>query len=181
MSSGCQTEAEILELCGNNNQNPQLMTEISTINRRSVVFSSASQTISSTVSSASQTYPSPEICQAETLECVVCNKTFLNAHLLKVHAANEHDLVLSQLKLLDHSETDHFIRFLKRIELDVNYIEDRKKFYPSHWEHLGERIKFRKLAQIKLAITSQQIEDNMRKNDFKIITTYGRTISNNEI
>ena len=98
-----------------------------------------------------------------------------------MHAANEHDLVLNQLKLLDHSEKDHFIRFLKSIELDVKYIEDRKKFYPSHWEHKGERIRFRKLAQIKLAITSQQIEDNMRKNDFKIITTYGRTISNNEI
>ena len=170
LSSGCQTEAEILELCSNNNRNPQLI--------NSTEFSSAFKTISSTVSNASQTHPSPDICQVETLDCVVCNKTYLNAHLLKVHAANEHDLVLNQLKLLDHGEKDHFIRFLKSIELDVKYIEDRKN---SHWEHKGERIRFRKLAQIKLAITSNQIKDNMRKNDVKIIRTYERTISNNEI
>ena len=47
LSSGCQTEAEILELCSNNNRNPQLI--------NSIVFSSASQTIPSTVSNASQT------------------------------------------------------------------------------------------------------------------------------
>ena len=32
---------------------------------------------------------------------------------------------------------------------------------------MEERIKFRKLAQIKLEMTTKQIEDNIEKNDFK--------------
>ena len=179
--SGSQTEAEIPKVCTNNNSKP---------NKSSAVVSIASQTITSTISSASQTYSSPDMfssditqlsCQAKTLECVVCNKTLLNAHLLKVHAAEEHDLVLSPLKLLDYDEEDYFVRFLKSIELDRNYIEDRKKFYPSHWDDLGERVKFRKLAQIKLGITSMQIEDNMRKNYVNLTRAYGWSFSNNEI
>ena len=178
---GSQTEAKNPEVCSNNN---------SKANRSSAVVSIASQTISSTISSASQTCPSPDMsssditelsCQAETLYCVVCNKTLLNVHLLKVHAAKEHDLVLSPLKLLDYDEKDYFVRFLKSIELDENYIEDRKKFYPSHWDDLGERVKFRKLAQIKLGITSMQIEDNMRKNDVNNTRAYGWSFSNKEI
>ena len=181
MSSASQTEAEIPEVCSNNNPNP---------NRSSAVVSSASQTISSTASSSSQTYPSPDMsssditqlsCQADSLYCVVCNKTFLTAHLLKMHAAKEHDLVLSPLKLLDYDEKDYFVRFLRSMELDENYIEDRKKFYPLHWDNLGERVKFRKLAQIKLGITSMQIEDNMRKNDVNNTRAYGWSFSNKEI
>ena len=82
-------------------------------------------------------------------------------------------------------QLDHPVRreelFLKRIEVDENYIEDRKKFYPLHWDHLGERIKFRKLAQIKLGITRKKIEDNMRKNDVNNTRAYGWSFSNNEI
>ena len=186
VSSASQTEAEILEVCSNNNPKPQLM------NKSSTVASSASQTTSLTISSASQTYPLLEMlssnmnqlsCQADTLDCIVCNETFNNSHLLKVHAADEHGLVLNQQKLLDCNEKDNFIRFFKSMELEENYIEERKHFYPSHWDQVGveDRIKFRKLAQIKLAITSKKIEDDLRKNEVKNNRSYKWSFCSNEI
>ena len=61
----------------------------------------------------------------------------LIAHLLEVHAADEHGLVLNKQKLLDCNEKDNFIRFFKSMELEENYIEERKHFYPSHWDQVG--------------------------------------------
>ena len=58
------------------------------------------------------------------------------------------------------------------MQVDEEYIEQRKQFYPVHWDSLGERIKIRKLAQMKLTIVSEKIEENMRRNDFKN-TNYG--------
>ena len=152
-----QTETESFETT-NNNPNPK-----STI-------SSASQTHSSTVSRASQTSSdmSNSDIAAETIDCVVCDKTFFSASSLRMHTENEHGLILCQLKLVDNdAEKDPFVRFIKSMQVDEEYIEERKQFYPAHWDSLGERVKIRKLAQMKLGIVSEKIEENMRKNDYK--------------
>ena len=82
-------------------------------------------------------------------------------------------MILNKQILTDYEEEDAFVRFIKSMEVGKEYIEERIKFYPSHWDHLGERVKIRKLAKIKLAITSNQIEENMKKNDVKKIRYYG--------
>ena len=130
---------------------------------------------SSSVSRASQTTSLLEISNtnAEVIECVVCNKNFLNANSLEVHADMEHQLILNTQILTDYEEKDAFVRFVKSIELENEYIEERIKFYPPHWDHLGERVKIRKLAQMKLTITCGRIEENMKNNDVKKIRYYG--------
>ena len=131
--------------------------------------------ISSTASTASQTNSLPEIsnADAEIIECVVCNKTFTDANSLQVHAEVEHQLILNTQILTDYEEEDAFVRFIKSMEVGKEYIEERIKFYPPHWDHLGERVKIRKLAKMKLAITSSQIEENIKKNYVKKIKFYG--------
>ena len=115
-----------------------------------------------TVCRGSQTSSSSEVSFSvigehglQTFDCVVCDKTFLSADSLQVHVQSEHDLMLDLGKLTDHHEKDPFVRFLKSMEVGEEYIEERIKLYPSHWDHVGERVKFRRLAQIKLAITSK--------------------------
>ena len=112
---------------------------------------------------------------------MVCNETHLDADSLRVHAQNQHGLVLNLEKLTDHNEPDLFVRFIKSMEVAEDYIEDRKRFYPSHWDQLGERVKIRKLAQIKLAITSKCIEKNMEKNDVRRIKHSGLIYESNTI
>ena len=70
--------------------------------------------------------------------------------------------------LTDHEERDPFIRFFHSMEVDQEYIEQRKKHYPEEWDNVGvgQRIKFRMLAQMKLENTSKKIEENMKINDF---------------
>ena len=139
------------------------------------IASQTSPSTSSSVSRASQTNSLPEISNvdAETIECVVCNKAFSDANSLQVHAEVEHELILNAQILTDYEEEDAFVRFVKSMEVGKEYIEERIKFYPPHWDHLGERVKIRKLAKMKLAITSSRIEENMKKNDVKKIRYYG--------
>ena len=112
---------------------------------------------------------------------MICNETFPNVHTLQAHVQSEHDLMLHSDKLIDNNEPDPFVRFVKSMEVDDEYIEDRIKFYPSHWDHLEERVKIRKLAQIKLTITSKRIEENLEKNDIKKIKFYGWSYDSNNI
>ena len=139
-----------------------------------------------TVCRGSQTSSSSEVSFSvigehglQTFDCVVCDKTFLSADSLQVHVQSEHDLMLDLGKLNDHHEKDPFVRFLKSMEVGEEYIEERIKLYPSHWDHVGERVKFRRLAQIKLAITSKRIEENMEKNDIKKIKFCGWSYDTN--
>ena len=92
-----------------------------------------------------------------------------------MHAESDHGL---KLCLQDSKENDPFVRFLKSMELDPDYIEHRKKYYPTHWEHVKERIKFRRLAQLKHEITSKQIAKNMEENDVNSLRYIGRSYSN---
>ena len=104
--------------------------------------------------------------EAQTFECFVCNQIFLSPELLKLQAVCDHNLKICPLRLIDFEEEDTFVQFLKSMEVGKEYIEQRMKHYPEEWKYVGERIKFRKLAQMKLEMTSKQIEENMEKNDF---------------
>ena len=105
--------------------------------------------------------------ESEPFQCFVCNRTFTTAEFLISHAESDHDLQLCLGKLINYKEEDGFVRFFKSIEVSKNYIEQRLQYYPEDYAHVEERIKFRKLAQLKLGITSKQIENNMKKNDYK--------------
>ena len=119
--------------------------------------------------------------QSETFDCVLCHENFSTADSLQVHSQSEHDILLNPDKLTDHNEEDAFVRFIKSMEVGDEYIEERKKLYPSHWDHLSERVKIRKLAQIKLTITSRCIEENMKKNDVRKIKDSGLSYECNTI
>ena len=183
-----QTEAVSQDESENNNLTPKHAEVISKSSQGSttdssasiITFSTASQTSSSPpeVSCSVIGEPSPQI---KTFNCVICNETFPNVHTLQAHVQSEHDLMLHSDKLIDNNEPDPFVRFVKSMEVDDEYIEDRIKFYPSHWDHLEERVKIRKLAQIKLTITSKRIEENMEKNDIKKIKFYGWSYDSNNI
>ena len=69
----------------------------------------------------------------------------------------------------DFNEEDAFIRFLRSIKLESEYIATRKNLYPEHWNHVEDRMKFRILAKQKLELCSRLIEDNLNKNDVKKI------------
>ena len=126
--------------------------------------------------------PSTEFClQEETFSCFVCNTIFSKAELLIKHTASDHGLELCPFKLTDRGEEDQFVRFLKSIKFDQEYIEDRLKYYPVDWEHVEERIKFRKLAQLKLEITSKQIEKNMENKDISSFRYCGWSFDSNSI
>ena len=112
-------------------------------------------------SSSSSSQTETEV--SEIFECYVCGQVFDSASQIREHTYNIHDIKLNLETLLDISETDSFVRFVKSIVLGNEYINARIKLYPEHWDHVSERIKIRMLAQKKLEICSWHIENNMRK------------------
>ena len=102
-----------------------------------------------------------------SFECFVCNQLFNEASDLKEHTKEYHDVELRLVKLSDLSEEDPFIRYVKSIKLELDYISKRLKLYPDNWteDHIEARIKFRLLAQKKLEICSRRIEENMKENE----------------
>ena len=110
-----------------NKLDKQLLAAKMPIVKNSSTASIASQTspsTSSSVSRASQTNSLPEISNvdAETIECVVCNKAFSDANSLQVHAEVEHQLILDAQKLTDYEEEDAFVRFVKSMEVGLKNI-----------------------------------------------------------
>ena len=47
--------------------------------------------------------------------------------------------------------------------MNDKYINERRKLYPENWDHIEERIKIRLLAQKKLEICSERIEENLKE------------------
>ena len=104
------------------------------------------------------------------------NKVVFNeAPELKKHVKAEHDLSINLDKLNDEEgeEDDDFVRFVKSIEMESDYIQERLKYYPEHWDHIEERVKIRFLAMKKLEICSRHIENNMKQIDVKNISYSG--------
>ena len=107
---------------------------------------------------------------SKSFNCFVCDKAFTEASQLKTHAYDEHEIELNLDNLLNFNEEDVFIRFLRSIKLESEYVATRITLYPVHWEHIEDRMKFRMLAKHKLEICSRRIEDNLKKNDVKNIS-----------
>ena len=119
-------------------------------------------------------HPSKPYLKTETVGCIICDETFSKVELLRVHTEHEHDIKLCPVKLTDHEEKEPFVRFFESMEFTEAYLESRKNYYPEDWGQVEteNRIKFRKLAQLKLKNTSQQIEQKMEKTDFLSITNF---------
>ena len=116
--------------------------------------------------------PSKPYLQTETVGCIICDEIFSKVELLGVHTEQEHDLKLCPMKLTEHEEKEPLVRFFQSMEFPEDYLESRKKYYPKDWGQLEDRIKFRKLAQLKLKNTSKQIEQKIEKTDFMNITNF---------
>ena len=102
--------------------------------------------------------------ELKVFNCFICPEIFQCATDLKVHAKNEHDLSINTDILIDTAEKDLFVRFVRSIYLSSDYIEERVKYYPEHWDKKAERIKIRLMAQKKLEDCSKHIENNMIVN-----------------
>ena len=140
-----------------------------------------------TLSSSTQTAPfhaasSLEKCPVTGREfkCFVCSDNFNTvvfneAPEFEKHMKAEHELSINLDKLYDEEgeEDDDFVRFVKSIEMESDYIQERIKYYPEHWDHIEERVKFRFLAMKKLEICSKHIENNMKWMDVKNISYSG--------
>ena len=103
----------------------------------------------------------------QSFECLVCREKFNTASLLSEHADSEHELSIDAEKLTDPNEDDTFLKFLRSMNIDAEYLKQREKYYPENSDHIHERIKIRIISQIKFASHSRAIEYNMQENDFK--------------
>ena len=111
---------------------------------------------------------------SRSVQCLICEKNCITAEDLAKHAYAEHDVFMDVEKLADYNEEDDFLRFLKSMIIDQQYLEDRIKYYAKNSDHLYERIKIRIIAQIKFSSFSIAIERNMNKNDYKNSIYKGR-------
>ena len=111
--------------------------------------------------------PSSSSIASQSVQCLICAETCKTADDLVEHAAAEHDISINVKKVTDFEERDSFLRFLKSMIVDQQYLEDRVKYYPENSDHIYERIKIRIIAQIKFLSFSRTFERNMRENDYK--------------
>ena len=101
----------------------------------------------------------------ESFNCFVCDEVFTEASQLRTHGYDKHEIELSLDNLLYFNEEDAFIRFLRSIKMESEYIATRRNLYPEHWDHVEDRMKFRMLAKRKLEMCSRLIEENLKKNE----------------
>ena len=104
---------------------------------------------------------------SKSIQCLVCSENFYSADELIEHAGSEHDLSIDAETLSDSNENDDFVKFLRSMNIDDEYLKDREKYYPEKSDHLHERIKIRIIAQMKFSSHSLAIERNMKENDLK--------------
>ena len=75
--------------------------------------------------------------------CLICGKSFADSNHLKKHSEADHKLLLDIEKLTDPNEEDSTSRFLNSFIVDPAYINERKKCFPEHWDHICEWIRIR--------------------------------------
>ena len=98
-----------------------------------------------------------------SFECYVCNKVFCDMSQIEKHTNDDHDIKLNLEMLVNDSEEDSFVRFVKSIVMEPGYTSARMNLYPNHGDHIEERIKIRLLAQKKLEICSWHIGNNLKR------------------
>ena len=118
---------------------------------------------------SSQTYTdsSTSSIAFQSVQCLICEESFKTADDLAKHTAAEHDVSINVKKFTDFKEDDNFLRFLKSMIIDQQYLEERVKYYPKNSDHIYERIKIRIMAQIKFSSFSRTFERNMEENDYR--------------
>ena len=107
----------------------------------------------------------------ERVACLVCTEVFETGDALRLHSEVEHDITIDLQKLTDREEeNDDFTRMLKSMNVDKEYLNERVKYYPGHWDHIEERIKIRMVAKMKFEAISREISKNMlEENDTRKI------------
>ena len=118
---------------------------------------------SETVSAAS-TFSS---ISSKPIQCLVCAEMFHTADELINHADDEHGLSIDAEKLTDPNEDDDFVKFLRSMNIDDEYLKERVRYYPENCDHIYERIKIRIIAQLKFNSWSMAIDRNLKENNLK--------------
>ena len=76
---------------------------------------------------------------------------------LKDHSNDQHSILVDTKILESPLEEDDFTSMLKSIVVDRQYIQEREKYYPTHWDNIDLRIKIRMIAKMKYQEISRQI------------------------
>ena len=139
---------------------------------KSSIISTCSISVQTSEYHSSKPIPIVNLETLDNYACFVCNEDFHEARKLKDHAQNEHTIELQLATLLDYTEDDPFVRFVKSINMGHEYVSKRRKLHPEHWDQIEERINIRMMAKKKLEICSKHIENNMKKNDVNNINNH---------
>ena len=89
-------------------------------------------------------------------------KTFKSIEEYRVHSTTEHDIPIDLSILEDPIEEDNFTKMLKSMLVDRDYLQERVKYYPVHWDNIDLRIKIRMIAKMKYEGISRQIDAFMK-------------------
>ena len=147
-----QTDPPVSCLCLDNNNSTAPVTVMSKPTETSSCPSDSAQAVANITSS-------------QSIKCLICAETFRTAEDLVKHAGDDHDILIDAKKITDTNEDDSFLRFLKSMIIDQQYMEERVQYYPQNCDHIYERIKIRIIAQIKFLSHSRAIERNMQENN----------------
>ena len=97
----------------------------------------------------------------ENVKCLVCSETFKSAEDFQDHSKDQHNIVIDVNILENSVEEDDLTRMLKSIVVDRQYLQDRVKYYPAHWDNIDLRIKIRMILKMKYQGISRQIDGIM--------------------
>ena len=112
----------------------------------------------------------------KTVNCLICSETFKTAKEFGDHSKTEHDILINLGILEDTTEEDDFTRMLKCMVVDSNYLKERVKYYPEHWDNIDLRIKIRMIAKMKFEEISRQIDKSMENNSSMKTSHKGNSI-----
>ena len=135
----------LAKMSGNNNIHTQISTNGFCSNSSSV------RTSTSSSEGSSQTTPTREVIKPSTVprtsypstafKCLVCARFLDDAEELKKHSEDDHKLSVDLQKLNDPNEDDSTSRFLRSLNVDDDYLNLRRKYFPGHFDHIEEKIK----------------------------------------
>ena len=141
-----------------NNNTAATLSMLSSSTQTTMEFSDLTRAVSTMESGSTAT---------QSIQCLICAKTCDTAGDLVNHTSAEHEVSMNVEKLTDPNEDDDFLRFLRSMNVDEQYLEERVQYYPRNCDHVFERIKIRILAQIKFSSFSKTIGQNMDEENYK--------------
>ena len=157
----------------NNNLAPGSIKSVTSSTSTSTKVQSSTSPVAST-----QTIPTSSECLS--FKCLVCQKIVHTSLELKEHSEEEHQLSIDLQKLEELSEKDLTTRFLRSMNCESEYLNERRQFFPGH-DHIEERIKIRLLTQMNLLVKTTKIERNMKNNDLNSIGYSGFSFETSQL